>query len=365
MVYNYETINKYLDEIKKTEGISLQTINYQHNSINGILFKCNKKKFFKIISKDDAMRERNSIKICSSIFPVMPQTDVYCFNENLCLVLYDYDINVGLNKGLLNDYFVINDFKKTFDEAPINKLLCFYKKSSQNSQKITKAPIDIFFRERVHSRLNNWYKNNNDFYKTVIVNGKNSVTTEKIIKETISYFQLEKAHDGFITQGDHNVLNLSITSYFFDVSSAGYNYAIGEFAMCFISILFFDQYICPKYHEESYKNHEKIFETLNNYKPKINYNLYKENIVINCEFRISKIRRAYILKFLDIVKDFDIYDDLIYFVIMRLLCIFNINTFDSDDYYYILFLIHWFYLKLSNLNYNKLKNLILKMNLLD
>ena len=363
MVYDNKLINKFFDGLKKTENISLQSINYQHNSINGVLFKDNKKIFFKVISRNEVLRENDSIKICSSLFPVMEQTDVYLFNDNFCVVLYNYDMNVEINKGLLNDYFVDNDFNQSYDETPISKILSFYEKSSRISKKIKKAPIDIFFRDRVLSRLNKWYKNNDDFCKTVIFNGQKSVTTEKIIEDTVLYFQSIKEHDGFITQGDHNVLNISTTPYFFDVSSAGYNYAIGEFAMCFISILLFDQYICPKYHKESYKNHEKIFDLLDNYKPQINYNISDHNIVINCEFKISKVRRTYILKFLDIVRDFDIYNDLIYFIIMRLLCIFNINTFDKDDYYYILFLIHWFYSELSDLNYNKLRNTILKMSL--
>lgn len=365
MVYNKELINNFFDDLKKTKNILVQSIKYQHNSINGTLLKNNKKKFFKIISRDETLSERNSIKICNTLFPVMVQTDVYLYNDNLCLVLYDYDIKVGLNKGLLNDYFVDNDFNQSFDETPIYKILNFYKTSSKTCRKIYEAPIDVFFRDRVSSRLNNWYKNNTDFYKEVIFNGRKSVTTEKIIKDTILYFQSNKEHDGFITQGDHNVMNISTTPCFFDVGSAGYNYAIGEFAMCLISILFFDQYICPKYHKESYKNHEKVFELLDNYKPKIYYNISNRNIVIDCEFRVSKVRRTYVLKFLDIIKDFDIYNDLIYFIIMRLLCIFNINTFDKDDYYYILFLIHWFYSKLSDLDYNKLRGIILKMNLLN
>ena len=364
MVYDNKLINNFFDELKRKENISFQSINYQHNSINGVLFKNNRKKFFKIISKNEVLRERKSIKICSSLFPVMKQTDVYFCEDNFCMVLYDYDMNVEIDKGLLNDYFVDNDFNSSYDETPISKILSFYERSAKIPKKIKKAPIDIFFHDRVLSRLNEWYENNDDFCINFIFNGQKRVTTEKIIKDTISYFQLAKEHDGFITQGDHNVMNISVTPYFFDVSSAGYNYAIGEFAMCFISILLFDQYICPKYHKESYKNHEKIFGLLDNYKPKIYYNINDYNIDINCEFKISKVRRTYILKFLDIVKEFDIYNDLIYFIIMRLFCIFNINTFDKDDYYYILFLIHWFYSELSNLNYNRLRDTILKMNLL-
>lgn len=290
---------------------------------------------------------------------------MYFLDNDFCLVLYDYDVNVGKDKGLIHDYFVNNDFDNNYDDQIIHNILYFYNKSSKKAKKINQAPIDIFFKERVGERLNVWYQTNDDFCKNVIINGETNVSTSKIIEETKAFFEKQKVHMSFITQGDHNVLNISIAPCFFDVSSAGYNYAVGEFAMCFVSILFFDQYICPKYHKESYKNHEKIFERLDSYKPTVNYNVDEENIFIYCDFKISKIRKQYLLEFLNIVKNFDIYDDLIYFIIMRLLCIFNINTFEEDDYYYILFLMHLFYDKLRNINYNSLKSFILNMNVLN
>lgn len=339
----------------------IKSINYQNNSINGILFQKHKKRFFKIITKQEMINEQKAINLYSEIFPIKKHLHTYYIIDNLFLVIYEYDLEVSKNEGLLNDYFVKNDFNAYYSKLKMNRVLSVYIESSKKKIWSDKSPIDIFFKDRINSRLNCWYDNIELFEKKVIINGYQSVSTRKILEETKQYFNQPKKHLCFITQGDHNSLNISTTPCFFDVCALGYNYAVGEFAMCFISILIFDQYICPKYHPQSYYNHEKIYENINSYKPKIKYE--NSNIIkINCDLQVTNIRKQYVLNMLEILKDFDIYDDLFYFIIMRLMCVFNILKFEEEDYYYIIYLVHYFYDKLKNNDYNNLSYLIKELH---
>ncbi len=354
---NYN-INKLLEEINSiTPDIIIKNINCQNNSINGILFEKNKKRFFKIISNQEMIKEEKAINLYSKVFPIKKHLNSYHIKNDLYLIIYEYDLGIKNNDGLLNDYFVKNDFKMNYNENKMNKILSIYNESSKKRIWNDMSPIDAFFKDRINSRLINWYDNEKQFNKKVVINGYQSISTSEILEETKKYFQKNKQHLCFVTQGDHNSLNISTTPYFFDISLLGYNYAIGEFAICLVSILIFDQYICPKYHPKSFYNHDEICKKNKYYKPKINYR--NGNLIeINGYLEVTSIRKQYILKFLEIIKDFDIYDDLIYFIVMRLMCIFNISKFDKDDYYYIIFLVHYFYNKLKNNNYNNLHYLI-------
>ena len=54
---------------------------------------------------------------------------MYFLDNDFCLVLYDYDVNVGKDKGLIHDYFVNNDFDNNYDDQIIHNILYFYNKS--------------------------------------------------------------------------------------------------------------------------------------------------------------------------------------------------------------------------------------------
>ena len=49
MAYNCVLIKTLLNQL--SDKLFIQTINYQHNSINGVLLKKGEKKFFKIMQK--------------------------------------------------------------------------------------------------------------------------------------------------------------------------------------------------------------------------------------------------------------------------------------------------------------------------
>ena len=103
-----------------------------------------------------------------------------------------------------------------------------------------------------------------------------------------------------------------------------------------------------------------------------NYNLFKPNLLfkenehelsIHSNIVTSSIRKKYILDYIDILKKNNIIIDstIKYYIIMRLMCVFNINQMSKNDYYYSLFLVCYFYVNIGDDFYNSIANIINEM----
>lgn len=142
----------------------------------------------------------------------------------------------------------------------------------------------------------------------------------------------------------------------------GYNSIIGEFAIVFISTLIYDNYFCPKYHTSSYFNHEKILKKYYLFKPKINIS---NDAVLTIDSNIisSKIRKIYLKNYMDILikNEISIPKEIKYYLIMRLLTVFNIEKMEETDYFYSIFLIHYFYNKIKDDGFTPFLNILDEM----
>lgn len=192
--------------------------------------------------------------------------------------------------------------------------------------------------------LNGWYAETEILDYDICVNGKIRKTRE-ILNECCKYFNEEHKYLCFLTQGDPNVLNIGIKPIFFDFNTAGYNYYVAEFSTFMWSILIADAYFCPKYHMNSYYNHEEICHKQNKYKPEIIYKIENKCITIEGKAKTSNIRANFVLKYLEMLKNnnLKINKDIIYFLIMRILCIFNLNEMSEFDKIYCLYFVHTVY----------------------
>ena len=179
------------------------------------------------------------------------------------------------------------------------------------------------------------------------------------------YFEknIHTKHECVLTQGDPNTLNVSMKPCFFDLATAGYNPIIGEIAITIISTLIYDNYFCPKYHAKAYFLHEKAIEQYNYFKPNLSCKRNKNIIKINSNIVTSKIRKKYILDYLDILKKNNILieEEIKYYIIMRLLCIFNITKMDNLDFYYSLFLVSYFYKNINGNFYESISKILGEM----
>lgn len=361
-------IGRIIKDIKRKFD-TIDYINIQNFSINGSALYQNKKCFFKIIDNEFFIKEINGYLISYMEIPTMKILFVkYLSNCRKYLIAYDFDNHIKKEEGLLNDLLVKNDLTKKISPAEkkeINNILNTFNKIYSNKKEyLSYCPSNIFFIERINSRLKKWYSNLFDFKKTIVINNKEFILNN-IIKETINYFEKNKnkKYECVLSQGDPNTLNISTSPCLFDLATAGYNPIVGEVAITIISTLIYDNYFCPKYHPKSYYMHEQAIIQCKKFEPRINILHKKNKLLIETNIITSNIRKNYILDYLNMLEENKILieEEIKYFIIMRLLCVFNIKKMSKKDYYYSLYLICYFYSNIKKDTYSSIRKIICEM----
>ena len=225
-----------------------------------------------------------------------------------------------------------------------------------------KYPMQQFFNERIEPRLKGWYSNEVLFDYEVTINGFDCKKTKEIVEECVNYFNLKHKFECSLTQGDPNTLNIGTKPVFFDFSTSGYNPIICEFSAIFWSVLIADLYFCPKYHRKSYYNHEEVLKNIKEFAPSLKYeiNHVKKRIKIQSDIKTSRIRIKFIQEYIKMLEKLNIKigKEFIYFLTMRILCIFNITTMEEKDYYYSIFLLHYMYKNIQSNTYSILDDIL-------
>ena len=255
--------------------------------------------------------------------------------NNCGVIVYKYDNSINVNEGLLCDELLKNDTE--IDYKFLNIILKNYKKYIYNC----KYPMQKFYENRIDSRLNKYFYSNWIDYN-FIINNESSLKIQDIFDEINVYFKKNKIHKCVLSHGDLNTMNIGLKPLLMDFTTSGYNCIEAEIALFSISILFIDLYFSPKYHKNSYKNHEHVF----NHIPKIDcdYIIDKE-VSIKASIKTTLNRKKIIEKYIENLDYND--DDLVYFILMRLLTIFDIDKYDDSDKYYSLFLFVYFYIEMK------------------
>lgn len=221
-----------------------------------------------------------------------------------------------------------------------------------------------FFQERIKSRLKKWYSKEKFFDYNVNINGMESRKTTEIINEANNFFEKKCKLECSLSQGDPNTLNIGTKPIFFDFATSGYNPIICEFSAMFWSVLIADAYFCPKYHPKSYYNHNKVFENIDKFNPDLRYEINDKEKKINIQSNIksSRIRINFIKEYIKMLESLEIRigKEIIYFILMRILCIFDIRTMSKEDYFYSIFILHYLYENISDDVYDSLKTIINK-----
>lgn len=372
MVYKIKQ-NTLIKKIYKDIGRKFDKviyINIQNFSINGCAIYQNRKCFFKITDEEYFIKEINGYLISYKEIPTM--TILFVKHLSQCkkyLIAYNFNNKIKENSGLLNDILVKNDKINIMDksvDSELKKILNVYN-TIYSGKKVFRSycPSNIFFVERIYSRLDKWYMSCSDFKRLVILNGNYKFNLQKILEETKDYFlnNENKKQQCILCQGDPNTLNISTTPCFFDLATAGYNPIIGELAITIISTLIYDNYFCPKYHSKSYYLHELAIEQSSLFEPNLYYKYDKSNIYIESNIRTSNIRKRYIFGYLEILKKNNIHigKEIKYYIIMRLLCVFNIRKMLKKDYYYSLYLVCYFYKNIGDDFYRSISDIINEM----
>lgn len=349
---------------------SIIHINIQNFSINGIAIYNNEKCFFKIVDEEYFIKEINGYLISYKKIPTMEiMFTKRLFNSKKYLVAYTFDDNIKKSAGLLNDVLVENDLKNNisqFAKKKIKKILSMYNDIySSPKEYYSYCPSNIFFVDRIYTRLQKWYINSKRIKKTVIYYNNEKFLLSEILNETFMYFKdnIRTKKQCVLTQGDPNTLNISTKPCLFDLATAGYNPIMGELAITIVSTLIYDNYFCPKYHPQSYFFHENAIEQYQYFEPKLIYKKSKNTINIQSNIVTSNIRKKYILDYLKMLEDnnISINEEIKYYILMRLLCVFDVKKMESIDYYYSLFMVCYFYKNIDNDFYNSIRRIVNEM----
>lgn len=365
--FNQKLSSELLCQITNGIGEIIKT-NFQNYSINGCIMYNNTKCFFKIVDCDCFVKEISGYFACNNILPIKNIVFTRKLFGDMYIIIYEYDETITDCSGLLNDVLVSNDVNNAIskeDSTQINNVLLTYDNIySQDLIYLEKSSNDIFFRERINSRLKKWYKNLINSNKVIKINDKLTVSTNNILNETINYFENSNNLKACVlTQGDPNTLNISTKPLFFDLVTAGYNSIVSEVAITIISTLLYDNYFCPRYHPNSYGTHVEAVNNYNLFKPNLLFKENKHELLIYSNIVTSTIRKKYILDYINILKKNNIIIDstIKYYIVMRLMCVFNINKMSKNDYYYSLFLMCYFYVSIGDDFYNSIVNIINEM----
>lgn len=363
-----ENTEESITQTLKNEHYKVKHINFLNNSTNGIIYKKYKKFFFKMLNKKEFESEIKGYIAIKNSLPTNKIMKIYEY-ANYYITIYEYEKTISNNKGLLNDLLVKNDIKiNKKSKKIIEKIIKKYKDTFKITVKKENYPMKKFFEDRIESRLKKWYSNEDLLNYKININNIESKTTKEIIDETINFFKLKNKYECAITQGDPNTLNIGIKPIFFDFSTSGYNPIIAEFSTIFWSVIIADAYFCPKYHRKSYYNHEKVFQNIQRFEPNIKYEIYniRKTINIKSNIKTSQIRVNFIKEYIEMLEELNIKieKEIIYFLVMRILCVFNIKEMEEKDYYYSIYMIHYLYNSISGDVYTSLKTIINNMELI-
>ena len=89
-------------------------------------------------------------------------------------------------------------------------------------------------------------------------------------------------------------------------------------------------------------------------------NHVKRKIKIQSDIKTSRIRIKFMQEYIKMLEKLHIKisKEIIYFLTMRILCIFDIRTMEKRDYFYSIFILHYLYETISNNTYDTLKKTI-------
>lgn len=143
--------------VLEKEGYSIKYINFQNNSINGVIERNNKKFFFKLLGNQDFNSEITGYIGIKNKFPVNKIEEIYEF-QNCFIIVYEYENTIHNNEGLLNDFLVQNDEEiKENPKQIIQKIISLYSNSFKMTITSSQYPMQQFYQDRIESRLIKWY----------------------------------------------------------------------------------------------------------------------------------------------------------------------------------------------------------------
>jgi len=317
--------------IMNDEIIKIYSQNINMNNKNGSFSIDDFYFFYKINSYEDYIKELNGYKKIKQYYKV-PTLLFQSTTKNKGILFYEYNKNIYDNHGLLVDYFAKNDVLTKKYDIILNKYKNVF--SQTLNYKYTDN-VNIFFKDRIKSRLSNYYTN--DFFYKINqldpIKFKNYIVNFKqinfIIKEIENFFDLNKKTYTVVSQCDPNDLNICEDGMILDYLCGGDTPLMAEFATFIWYYIAQAEYLSLKYNKKAFEKHNEIYK-----------NMLKPSLTENyLSFNIRSIRKDAINHYIDIViepiikniKFENWYKEFKNYIAMKILAVFNLNDMENTD----------------------------------
>lgn len=155
-----------LDALKRSNFV-IKTV----NSSYGHFMYDNEKYFFKIVDKNDFIKEINGyLEVCDKL-KVKKLVNILTDNEKYYLI-YEYEKTIIKNKGLIHDLFVYYEYYNiSYDKNIFINLINNFRRRYRNLKILSYSKNDEFF--DVEKITKKWLENNSITYDKLLINKKN------------------------------------------------------------------------------------------------------------------------------------------------------------------------------------------------
>lgn len=299
--------------------------------------------FFKVMDKQNFIKERDGYKKISKYFPVPKLIYASPSVKEKGLLIFEYENTIGKNRGLLVDKFAHEEkFDKDF-KIILDLYRDVFLKTLKKDEGVASH---IFFKDRVENRLSNYYKPS--FIKRDFdfnINGRKiSGDLSKIFKSIKLFFKNQNRQWCIVSQCDPNDLNIGTKPIIFDYTAGGSVPLMAEFATFFWYQLAQGSYLSLKYNSKAFVGHEDIYKKMDHVElkgKKLIHTASNLRIIFIQEYIKHVIKPCF--EKISAEETVDWYEQFKNYLAMKILGVFNVSKMCKKDQLLSIGYLHLFY----------------------
>ena len=311
-------------------GVGLLFENCNKRNTNGAFFVSGYQFFYKILRKKDFEKEKAGYHHIKKHYTVPRLLYSKCDYEK-GILLYEYNLNLNDNCGLLVDYFAkTNTLDDTFFQILDNYYAVFKKTLAL---RMTKS-VDVFFKDRIPLKLECYLEQkfiSKYNHIKMFINGQLvEYSLRNIIEEIKAFFSIRDRTYTVVSQCDPNDLNICEDGMILDYLGGGFTPLMAEFATYLWFNLAQSEYLSLLYNPESYLLHGDIQQHIRQIR------IHDE---LAFEFRVRDIRKEAIFQYIELIikpllENLDFaswYVEFKNYIAMKILSVFDLRTMKEED----------------------------------
>lgn len=224
-----------------------------------------KRLFVKIIPRSEYLHEIYGYEMASQYYPV-PRLYLHFSLFGFCALIFQYEKSLDKLGGQVVDYFTWSSDDQDLIHGVFDMYRTVFKKTLTIRQCKQGEPSDIFYRNRINTRLLPWYKESSlqelEGVRVSFNGYPLKLQLDVLINEAQVYFSPKRVLPCVISQCDPQDLNLGTKPVVMDFRAGGHTPLMAEFASYLWFNLAMGNYLAPLLNPATYKNKPDIFEHL-------------------------------------------------------------------------------------------------------